>query len=291
MSSFVGKLGAYARLMRWHRPIGALLLLWPMLWALWIAASGLPDYDVLLIFVLGVWVMRSAGCVINDFADREFDPQVRRTRDRPLATGDVTPTEALTLFGGLLALAFMLVLFTNRLTIMLSFGGAALAATYPFMKRYTYLPQVVLGAAFGWAVPMAWAAQTNTLTPVAWLIFIATVIWAVIYDTQYAMVDREDDLNAGVKSTAILFGEQDRLMIGVFQMLMLCDLLLVGLRAELGGLYYLSLVIACGFGIYQQWLIRKREPAACFAAFMNNNWLGGCVFLGIVADIASRSAG
>ena len=280
----VSRLIHYARLMRWHRPIGALLLLWPMLWALWIAAGGHPDPEVLLIFVAGAWVMRSAGCVINDYADRDFDPLVERTRDRPLASGAVRPAEALLLCVLLLAIALWLVSMTNRLTMLLACGGVLLAAIYPFMKRYTYFPQVHLGAAFGWAVPMAYAAQTGTILPLAWLIFIAAVLWALIYDTEYAMVDRADDLKAGVKSTAILFGGLDRTMIGVFQLLLLLNLLFIGHRAELGWPYHLGVAAAAGFSLYQQRLIRDREPARCFQAFMNNNWLGLCVFVGVVAD-------
>ncbi len=276
---------AYARLMRWHRPIGALLLLWPMLWALWLAAGGLPDLQVLIVMLLGVWFMRSAGCVINDFADRDFDPQVARTRDRPLATGEVEPLEALVLFGLLCLVAAALVLTLNRLTILLSFAALALAAAYPFMKRYTYLPQVWLGAAFGWAVPMAFAAQTGQVPPLAWLIFLLAVIWALIYDTEYAMVDRPDDLRAGVKSTAILFGSQDRMIIGGLQAFMLLGLALLGRRAGLDGAYYGMLVLAAVSFLWQQWLIREREAAGCFRAFMNNNLFGGLVFLGILLGL------
>lgn len=277
--------GAYARLMRWHRPIGALLLLWPMLWALWLAADGLPDLQVLIVMLLGVWFMRSAGCVINDFADRDFDPKVARTRDRPLATGEVEPLEALVLFGLLCVVAAALVLTLNRLTILLSFAALALAAAYPFMKRYTYLPQVWLGAAFGWAVPMAFAAQTGQVPALAWLIFLLAVIWALIYDTEYAMVDRPDDLQAGVKSTAILFGSQDRAIIGGLQAFMLLGLVLLGRRAGLDGSYYGMLILASVSFLWQQWLIREREADGCFRAFMNNNLFGGLVFLGILLGL------
>ena len=275
------RLVQYIRLARLHRPIGILLLLWPMLWALWIAAGGVPRIEVLVIFVLGTVVMRSAGCVINDYADRNFDGHVERTRDRPLPSGTVTPREALLLFAVLLAIAAALVLATNRLTIMLAAGGALLAVTYPFAKRYTSLPQLHLGAAFGWAVPMAFTAQTGSLSPLAWLLFSTAVLWAMIYDTQYAMVDREDDIRLGVRSSAILFSQADRLIIGGLQCLMLSNLYLIGVRAGLAWPYNASLVVAAGLFVYQQYLIRERNRAGCFAAFMNNNWVGGVVFLGM----------
>lgn len=278
----------YAYLMRLNRPIGIYLLLWPTLWALWIAAEGRPDALVLLVFVSGVVLMRSAGCVINDYADRNFDPHVARTRDRPIAAGRVQPREALVLFALLCLAAFALVLLMNRLTIYLSFGGAVLAAAYPFMKRYTHLPQVFLGAAFGWAVPMAFAAQTGEVPKVAWLLFVATVLWATAYDTMYGMVDREDDLKIGVKSTAILFGEADRAVIGVLQLLLLGALLLAGQVAELQAYYYFGLLLALALAVYQQYLIRNREPEACFQAFLNNNWFGAAVFTGIVLDYLAR---
>ncbi len=272
----------YARLMRLDKPIGIYLLLWPTLWALWIAGDGKPDLLVLGVFVLGVVLMRSAGCVINDYADRNIDPHVARTCKRPIASGEVTPREALILFGVLCALAFALVLLMNPLTIYLSFVAVALAALYPFMKRYTNLPQVVLGAAFGWAVPMAFAAQTGEVPRVAWLLFVATVLWTTAYDTMYGMVDREDDLKIGVKSTAILFGESDRVVIAVLQLLALGALALVGQAASLDGYYYFGLALAAGLVLYQQYLIREREPAACFRAFLNNHWFGAAVFSGIV---------
>ena len=274
----------YARLMRLNRPIGALLLLWPTLWALWLAAGGPPDSDVLMVFLLGVLVMRSAGCVINDYADRDFDPHVERTRDRPLASNAVSPAEALGLFLVLCLVALGLVLLLNRLTVMLSLVGVALAATYPYHKRYTYLPQVHLGIAFGWAVPMAFAAQTGAVPLIAWLVMTAAVVWAVVYDTMYAMVDREDDLYVGVKSTALLFGDLDRAFIGLFQILVLAGLVLVGQQAKLGAYYYAGLIAAGGFSAYQQYLIRAREPRGCFRAFLNNNWFGAVVFLGLVAE-------
>ena len=276
----------YGLLMRVDRPIGTLLLLWPTLWALWIAAEGKPDPYITLVFILGVFIMRSAGCVINDYADRKLDPHVARTRARPLAAGHVTPKEALLLFLALCLLALALVLTLNRLTLLLSLAAVPLAASYPFMKRYTYLPQIHLGVAFGWAVPMAFAAQTNSVPPIAWLILTGVVLWAVAYDTMYAMVDREDDIYVGVKSTAILFGELDRLMIGVVQICFFMVMLLVGDQLDLGHYYYLSLALAAGLSIYQQHLIRLREPSACFRAFLNNNWVGAVIFLGLIAHYA-----
>jgi 4-hydroxybenzoate polyprenyltransferase len=276
----------YGLLMRIDRPIGTLLLLWPTLWALWIAAEGKPDPYITLVFILGVFIMRSAGCVINDYADRELDPHVARTRARPLAAGHVTPKEALLLFLALCLLALALVLTLNRLTLLLSLAAVPLAASYPFMKRYTYLPQIHLGVAFGWAVPMAFAAQTNSVPPIAWLILTGVVLWAVAYDTMYAMVDREDDIYVGVKSTAILFGELDRLMIGVVQICFFMVMLLVGDQLDLGHYYYLSLALAAGLSIYQQYLIRLREPSACFRAFLNNNWVGAVILLGLIAHYA-----
>ena len=274
----------YWQLMRMHKPIGALLLLWPTLWSLWLAADGVPRWDVLVIFVLGVFVMRSAGCVINDFADRKVDGHVKRTRERPLVSGQVSSGEAIALFVGLCLLAFGLVLLTNPLTIQLSVGGVLLAFCYPFMKRYTHLPQVVLGAAFAWAIPMAFAAQSGVLGVEVWLLYTAVVLWTVVYDTFYAMVDRDDDLRIGVKSTAILFGEQDRLMTGVLQALTLYALVMVGSRFELGTFYYISLGVAAALFAYQQYLIRFRQREACFKAFMNNNWVGLAIFIGVVVD-------
>jgi 4-hydroxybenzoate polyprenyltransferase len=274
----------YCRLMRLHRPIGVLLLLWPALWALWIAAQGVPDLFVLSVFLLGTVLMRSAGCVINDFADRAFDGHVARTRDRPLAAGLVTEREAVRLFVVLILLAGLLVLTLNRATVFLSFAAVGLAVIYPFMKRYTYLPQVYLGAAFGWAVPMAFTAITGGLPSLAWLIFCAVLWWVLVYDTEYAMVDRDDDIRIGIKSTAILFEDADRLVIGVLQSLFLANLVLIGLQAKLHWPYYVGVGLAGGCFVYQQILIRRREPAACFAAFMNNNWCGLCVFAGIAAS-------
>jgi 4-hydroxybenzoate polyprenyltransferase len=282
--SAMERLRHYIRLVRLDRPIGILLLLWPALWALWIAGEGYPDWEIVLIFVFGVVLMRSAGCAVNDYADRGIDGQVERTCERPLATGLVTPKEALAVFAVLSLLAFGLVLLLNWQTIMLSFVALALAASYPFMKRITNLPQLVLGMAFGMAVPMAFMAQTEGVSPVGWLLYVATVIWALVYDTEYAMVDRKDDLKIGVKSTAILFGEYDRLMIGLLQAAMLGILLLVGVKAGLGHYYYLGLGGATLSALYQQYLIRERQPEACFTAFLNNNFFGLSVFAGLLLD-------
>jgi 4-hydroxybenzoate polyprenyltransferase len=280
--SLTSRLREYALLMRLHRPIGILLLLWPTLWALWIAGQGQPDRLVFTVFVLGVVLMRSAGCVMNDYADREFDPHVERTRDRPIAAGRVSPKEALALFVVLCLIAFALVLTMNRLTIMLSFAGAFLAATYPFMKRFTSLPQFYLGAAFGWSIPMVFAAQTGAVPPIAWMLFAANIFWSVAYDTAYAMVDREDDLKVGVKSTAILFGAQDRLMVGLSHVVTLGLLVFTGFIAGLGMLYYAGLAVAAGFATYQQYLMRDRTRDGCFRAFLNNNWFGAAVFAGLL---------
>ena len=278
------RLRDYALLLRLHRPIGIFLLLWPVLWALWLASNGQPSPWVLTVFVVGTVLMRSAGCAINDYADRDFDPQVERTRDRPLAAGRVSPREAVALFVVLALSAFALVLTLNGLTIALSFVGALLAASYPFMKRYTHLPQFYLGAAFGWGVPMAWAAQTGAIPPEAWLVFAATLCWAVAYDTAYAMVDRDDDLKIGVKSTAILFGRADRAMIALFHLLTLGILAWVGARAGLGLPYYIGLAVAGGFAVYQQWLLRTRGRDGSFRAFLNNNWFGAVIFAGLALE-------
>jgi 4-hydroxybenzoate polyprenyltransferase len=280
--TIVERLKDYARLMRLHRPIGILLLLWPTLWALWIAAHGRPGLHILAVFVLGVVLMRSAGCVINDYADRDFDPHVERTRDRPIAAGRVSPREALVLFAALCLIAFALVLTLNRLTILLSFAGAFLAASYPFIKRFTHLPQFYLGAAFGWGIPMAFAAQTGGIPPLGWILFAANVCWAVAYDTAYAMVDRDDDRQVGVKSTAILFGRHDRVMVLLFHVLTLSLLAWTGALAGLGLRYYAGLAAAFGFVLYQQQLMRDRTRDGCFRAFLNNNWFGAAVFAGLV---------
>jgi 4-hydroxybenzoate polyprenyltransferase len=280
------RLWQYALLTRLNRPIGNFLLLWPTLWALWVAADGVPALQVLTVFMLGGLLMRAAGCVINDYADRNIDGHVQRTRHRPLATGAVTEREALTLFVLLSLTAFGLVLLMNPLTIALSVPAALLAASYPFMKRYTHLPQLHLGVAFGWAVPMAFAAQTGAVPALAWLLFAIVVVWAVIYDTEYAMVDRDDDLRIGVRSTAILFGRHDRLMIGLFQGLMLGLLGLLGGLLALGWPYWLAVLIAAGMFVRQQWWLRTRARDQCFQAFLDNNLLGGVLFVGFAAAYA-----
>lgn len=272
----------YLALMRVARPIGTYLVLWPTLWALWIAAEGFPDWHLLIIFCLGTFLMRSAGCVINDYADRKIDAHVQRTKARPFATGAVTEKEALILFACLCLTAFVLVLFTNLMTILLSFGAVALAACYPFMKRYTHLPQVVLGAAFAWGIPMAFAAQQGALPPALWLIYIGVLMWTIAYDTFYAMVDREDDLKIGVKSTAILFGDDDKTITGMLQVCVIIVLVLVGVQFSLSFIYYAGLMAASGLFIYQQHLIRFRDRDQCFKAFLNNNYVGGVIFVGIV---------
>src|ERR1700744_5323493 len=282
------KIHAYLVLTRMDRPIGALLLLWPTWWALWLAAKDFPPIGSLVIFTLGVFAMRSAGCAINDYADRKLDPLVARTKGRPIASGRVTPREALVVFAVLLAFSFVLVLFTNKLTILLSFAGAALAALYPFTKRYTHLPQVVLGAAFGWSIPMAFAAVMNTVPPVGWLLFIANIIWSVVYDTEYAMVDRDEDIKAGAKSTAILFGDADLPILGILMGTFALAMLFVGQRANLGWLYWLALVVALGLFAWQLWSIRTRDRDACLKAFRNNNWLGMALWIGIVLALAFR---
>lgn len=271
----------YLKLMRFDRPIGTYLVLWPTLWALWLAAEGVPPIGTLLIFVVGVVLMRAAGCVINDYADRHIDGHVERTQARPLATGEVSVKEALWLFAGMCLLAFLLVLLTNRLTVLLSFAALALAASYPFMKRYTHFPQAVLGAAFAWSVPMAFAAVQGTLPAELWLIYIAVVIWTVAYDTFYAMVDREDDLKIGVKSMAIYFGNEDRLITGLLQFSVLFILLIMGARFHLGFIYFVGVAVAAGLFVYQQRLIKNRRREKCFQAFLNNNYVGMAVFAGI----------
>ena len=277
------KLIALSRLIRLDKPIGTLLLLWPTLWALWIAAEGVPDLKLLFIFVAGTFLMRSAGCVVNDLADRHLDGSVARTWDRPLVTGAVTVYEALIFCAVLCITAFGLVLFTNSLTILLSLIAVLLAAIYPFLKRYTNLPQIVLGAAFSWSIPMAFSAQAGELPPALWLLYTGNLLWTVAYDTKYAMVDREDDLKVGVKSTAILFGDSDRLVIGCLQALCLLALYLAGQRFDLGIIYNCSLMVAAVLFIYQQQLIRSRSPEACFRAFKHNNWVGLTIFIGIAA--------
>ena len=282
------RLREYARLMRLDRPIGIWLLLWPVLWALWIASNGHPDERLFVIFVLGTFVMRSAGCVMNDFADREFDPHVRRTADRPLAKQSVSPAEALGLFAVLALVALALVIPLNRPTQVLALIGGILAVTYPFLKRFFSLPQAYLGAAFGWSVPMAFAAQTGAIPPVAWVLFVSVVLWTTAYDTMYAMVDREDDLVIGVRSSAILFGRADRVVIAALQLAALGGLGLVGWISGLGHWYWVGLAVAAALAAHQQVLIRHRQPAACFRAFLNNNLLGLAVFAGLALDYLFR---
>lgn len=272
----------YARLMRLDRPIGIWLLLWPTLWALWIAGEGRPDPTVFAVFVAGVVVMRSAGCVINDFADRRLDPHVSRTRDRPLAAGTVAPLEALVLFAALALVAVALLLLLNPLARVLAAGAALLTVLYPFTKRFFAAPQLVLGAAFGWSVPMAFAAQTGTVPRVAWLMWLAVVIWAVAYDTMYAMADRDDDRRLGVRSTAILFGNADVFIVSLLQLTLLLALALVGEAAELGPWFYGAVAVAAAFMLYQRRLIADRDPARCFRAFLNNRHVGAAVFAGIL---------
>ncbi len=284
MEYIIDRAKQYWILARFDKPIGILILLWPALWALWEASNGKPDLLVLTVICSGVIIMRAAGCVINDYADRDFDPHVERTKQRPIAAGKVTPKEALIFFLVLIAIAFALVLLLNTLTILLSFGGAFLAASYPFMKRYTQLPQAYLGIAFGWAVPMSFSAQTNAIPAVAWVMFLAVVLWALVYDTMYAMVDKEDDLKIGVKSTAILFGDYDRHIMAVLQLIILGLLITVGIIANSGWAYCVGLLIAAGLSVYQQKLIFHRDKALCFKAFLNNNWFGLAVFVGLLVD-------
>lgn len=281
----LGRLTLYAQLTRLNRPIGWLLVLWPTLWGLWLAADGKPPLHLVIIYTLGAIAMRSAGCVINDFADRNLDGHVERTKDRVLATGKVSVKEAWGVFAALVLLSFILVLFTNTLTLYLAFGGLALACCYPFMKRYTHLPQVVLGAAFAWGIPMAFASVRNEVPQQAWLIYFTVLLWTIVYDTFYAMVDRDDDLRIGIKSTAVLFGDQDRVITASLQGLVVIGLVLMGSRFELNALYYLGVAVAAGLFIYQQRLIRYRQRGPCFTAFLNNNWVGAAVFAGIIAGL------
>lgn len=282
---YPAKLQAYAQLMRLDKPVGIYLLLWPTIWALWLAAEGMPPPHTLLVFVLGVVVMRSAGCVINDYADRHVDGAVKRTLNRPLVSGKVNEKEALLLFAGLIGVAFLLVLQLNLSTILLSFGALFLASLYPFSKRFTYLPQFFLGAAFSWAILMAFTAIQNSLPWWSLLLYLANLLWTVAYDTEYAMVDRDDDLKIGVKSTAILFGRHDRLIIGLLQATAIGLLALLGWVLTLSWPYFLALLIACCLCGYQQWLIAGRDRERCFRAFLNNHHLGWVVALGIVAAV------
>jgi len=283
------QLADYGRLMRLDRPIGTYLLLWPTYWALWIAAKGFPKPEVLIIFTLGVFLMRAAGCIVNDLTDKDIDPHVSRTANRPMAQGRVSTMEAISLALLLLFLCLILVLQTNTLTIILAICALAIAIIYPFMKRYTYMPQIILGAAFSMGIPMAFAAQTNDVPAIAWLVFSANLVWTVAYDTFYAMVDREHDLQIGVKSSAILFGRYDVLAIALLQLITLIALMILGFKLELGNWYGGSLVVATLLFGYQQWLARNREPDACFVAFLNNHWVGLAIFLGIMLDYAYQA--
>ena len=278
------KLLAYHRLMRTDKPIGALLLLWPTLWALWVATPGVPPLWILAVFVAGVWLMRAAGCVVNDYADRKFDGHVKRTANRPLPSGAVTEREAKNLFVVLVLISFALVLTLNLMTILLSVAALALAWMYPFMKRYTHLPQVVLGAAFGWSIPMAFAAVSETVPLSCWLMFLANICWAVAYDTEYAMVDRDDDVKIGVKSTAILFGQYDKFIIGLLQIAVLALMTAIGWLNGLGGAFYAAVVVAGVLFVYQQKIIAGRDRDACFKAFLNNNYVGLALFIGLAVS-------
>ena len=282
------RLAQYWQLVRGDRPIGWLLLLWPTWWGLWLAAEGVPPVWTLVVFSAGVWLTRSAGCVINDYADRWLDPHVERTRGRPLATGAVRGREALALFAVLMLVAFALVLTLNRLTVLMSFVGMLLAASYPYLKRYTYLPQVYLGMAFGWGIPMAFAAVTGEVPALAWLLYVANILWSTAYDTWYAMVDREDDLKVGSKSTAILFGEMDLVAQGVLYALFFAALVLVGQRAGLGTVYAVGVGVAIALVAWEFWIARQRRREACFRAFLHNHWVGMVVFVGIAGDYALR---
>lgn len=278
------RLNIYERLMRLDKPIGILLLLWPTLWGLWISAAGQPDWVILWVFVIGTVLMRSAGCVINDYADREFDPHVERTRHRPLAAGMVQPWEALVLAAMLALTAFVMILWLNALTIQLALVAALLAASYPFTKRFLPIPQAYLGIAFGFGIPMAFAAQTGEVPAVAWVMLVANVFWSVAYDTEYAMVDRPDDLRIGIKSTAILFGRHDVMAVMLSHGVFLSIMAAVGLWARLGFVYYAGLTVALGLILYQFTLIRGRDRGLCFKAFLHNNWVGAAVFAGIALD-------
>ncbi|MCY9846156.1 4-hydroxybenzoate octaprenyltransferase [Vibrio caribbeanicus] len=276
------KVWAYLQLMRMDKPIGTLLLLWPTMWSLIIAAKGMPDYQVLIVFTLGVIFMRAAGCVINDYADRKVDGYVKRTKHRPIPSGRVSSKEAIILFCLLAFASFLLVLSMNALTIQLSFVGLLLAFIYPFMKRFTHLPQLFLGLAFSWSIPMAWAAQTNELTVMAGYIFMINLLWTIAYDTQYAMVDRDDDLKIGIKSTAILFGRYDKFVIGVLQLFTLIMLIVLGRLYSLGLIYYVFLVAALSLFAFQQFIMRDRDRHQCFRAFLNNNYVGMLITIGLL---------
>ena len=275
------KFKQYLLLIRLNRPIGIFLLLWPTLWGLWIASEGFPNTKILVVFLFGVFLMRSAGCILNDIIDKDFDKFVARTQNRPLASDKLSSIEAFIVAISLIFIAFLLVLTTNTLTVQLSFVAIILAGTYPFLKRHTYLPQFFLGLTFGWSIPMAFAATTNSIPKIAWLLLIANILWAVVYDTIYAMIDREDDLKIGIKSTAILFDDADRFIIGLIQSLVLIALIVIGQQASLNTIYYFSLIIGGCLFLYQLHLIRNRDPKKCMQAFLNNNWFGLVVFIGL----------
>jgi len=275
------KFKQYLLLIRLNRPIGIFLLLWPTLWGLWIASEGFPNTKILVVFLFGVFLMRSAGCILNDIIDKDFDKFVARTQNRPLASDKLSSIEAFIVAISLIFIAFLLVLTTNALTVQLSFVAIILAGTYPFLKRHTYLPQFFLGLTFGWSIPMAFAATTNSIPKIAWLLLIANILWAVVYDTIYAMIDREDDLKIGIKSTAILFDDADRFIIGLIQSLVLIALIVIGQQASLNTIYYFSLIIGGCLFLYQLYLIRNRDPKKCMQAFLNNNWFGLVVFIGL----------
>jgi 4-hydroxybenzoate polyprenyltransferase len=284
LPKILGVLHDYVRLMRLDRPIGIWLLLWPTLWAVWIASRGRPTPQIFIIFVAGTVLMRSAGCAINDYADRSFDPHVARTQNRPLAAARITTLEALTLFALLSLAALILALQLNRFTLLFALGGAFLAVTYPFIKRFLSVPQMYLGVTFGWGIPMAFAAQLEHVPRIAWLLLLANVLWVTVYDTQYAMVDRDDDLKIGVRSTAILFGDSDRHIIAVLQAMTLVSLYFVGTAIRAGRWYNAGLFAAAIFFIYQLWLIRGRDREGCFRAFLNNNYVGMVVFIGVLLE-------
>ena len=275
------KFKQYLLLIRLNRPIGIFLLLWPTLWGLWIASEGFPNTKILVVFLFGVFLMRSAGCILNDIIDKDFDKFVARTQNRPLASDKLSSIEAFIVAISLIFIAFLLVLTTNTLTVQLSFIAIILAGTYPFLKRHTYLPQFFLGLTFGWSIPMAFAATTNSIPKIAWLLLIANILWTVVYDTIYAMIDREDDLKIGIKSTAILFDDADRFIIGLIQSLALIALIIIGQQASLNTIYYFSLIIGGCLFLYQLHLIRNRDPKKCMQAFLNNNWFGLVVFIGL----------
>ena len=275
------KFKQYLLLIRLNRPIGIFLLLWPTLWGLWIASEGFPNTKILVVFLFGIFLMRSAGCILNDIIDKDFDKFVARTQNRPLASDKLSSIEAFIVAISLIFIAFLLVLTTNTLTVQLSFVAVILAGTYPFLKRHTYLPQFFLGLTFGWSIPMAFAATTNSIPKIAWLLLIANILWAVVYDTIYAMIDREDDLKIGIKSTAILFDDADRFIIGLIQSLVLIALIVIGQQASLNTIYYFSLIIGGCLFLYQLYLIRNRDQKKCMQAFLNNNWFGLVVFIGL----------